>query len=393
MQGRNTPIVATALAVALLSTAGAATASPPVTVSTHRSGAVTAGDTAELTGGLAGPLRVGIGRRNTAYVSQNFAGKLTSVDRDKTATTLLDRPGTEIGGVSTYKGRVYFTESSGGPMSPEDPFVANVSVLGKGGPRVVADLAALETENNYDADNEYGFQDLADDCAAQIPAELAPVALPHGGEVYSHPFATTVSDSGRYVYVADAGANAVFTIDTRRDTVDATVIEPVETILTEELRASLERQGIDLPECVVGARFNSEPVPTDIERGPDGLLYFTSLPGVPEDPTLGSVRSVDPASGDVEVVTSGLTSPTGLAVDRRGNIFVAELFANRISVIAEGTEEAVPFREVTRPADVEIDGRYLYATTNAVPAETAPGAAPAEPQGTLERTRLDYGRR
>ncbi|WP_104168541.1 ScyD/ScyE family protein [Arthrobacter sp. SX1312] len=392
MQGKNTPIVAAALAVALLSTAGAATASPTVTISAHRGGTVTAGDTTELATGLVSPLRVGMGRDNTAYVSQNFAGRLTSVDRSRTVATVLDRPGIEIGSVSITKGDVYYTESAGGPGSP-DPVVAKVSVLEDGEPRVLADLAALETENNYDADNEYGFQDLPEECAAQLPQDLLPFLLPHGGDAYSHPYATAASHSGRHVYVADAGANVIWTVDTRRETVDATVLEPVATPVTQELLTSLKGQGIALPDCVLGLTFNSEPVPTDIESGPDGLLYLTSLPGVPEDPTLGSVRSFDPRSGDVELVVSGLTSPTGLAFDRRGNLFVAELFADRISVIAAGTEEAVPFREVTRPADVEVDGKYLYATTNAVAGNPGPEALPTQPQGTLERTRLNYGRR
>ncbi|WP_394249577.1 ScyD/ScyE family protein [Arthrobacter pityocampae] len=398
MQGRSTPIVAAALAAVLLSTAGAATASPAVTVSAHRGGAVTAGDTAEVATGLVSPLRVATGRGNTAYVSQNFVGKLTGIDRNGTATTLLDRPGIEIGGVSTNKGDVYFTESAGGPMSPDDPFVANLSVLEDGEPRILADFAALESENNYDGGNEYGFQDLPADCTEQLTQQLPPdvlsFVLPRGGEVYSHPYATAASHSGRYVYVADAGANVIWTVDTRRDTADATVLEPVATTFTPELLASVKaQQGVELPECVLGLTYNSEPVPTDIEFGPDGLLYLTSLPGVPEDPTLGSVRSFDPESGDVELVVSGLTSPTGLAFDRRGNLFVAELFANRISVIPAGTEEAVLFREAPQPADVEVDGKYLYATTRALPAEAEPGAAPAAPQGTLERTRLEYGKR
>ncbi|MHA7239516.1 ScyD/ScyE family protein [Arthrobacter sp. TMS1-12-1] len=389
MKGRSTPIAAAALAVALLTTAGTATAAP-LTISAHRSGTVTAGDTTELATGLLGPLRVGIGRGDAAYVSQNFAGQLTRVKHNGKITTLLDRPGIEIGGVSTRHGEVYYTESVG---DSTEGFEANLSVLEDGETHVLADFAALETANNYDGGNEYGFQDLTPECTKQLPEELGSFLLPRGGEVYSHPYATAVSDSGRYAYVADAGANVIWTVDTRRGTVDATVLEPVPTPATPELLAGLAEQGIVLPECVLGATFNSEPVPTDIEFGPDGLLYLTSLPGVPEDPTLGSVRSLDPESGDVELVASGLTSPTGLAFDRRGNLFVAELFANRISVIAAGSEEAVPFREVTLPADVEVDGRYLYATTNALPPEPG-GAEPApEPQGTLERTRLEYGRR
>lgn len=386
MKGTSTPLVAAALAVALTSTAGAALAAP-TSVPSQRSWAVTAGEQTELATGLLGPLRVAIGRGNTAYVSQNFGGQLTSVDRNGALATLVDRPGIEVGGVSTNHGEVYFTESAGGPGSP-DPFVANVSVLEKGTVRILADLAALETANNYDGASSYGFQDLTPECAGLIAPELAPLALPHGGETYSHPYATAVSNSGRYVYVADAGANAVFTVDTRRNTVSATVLEPVVTVITEQLFASLAEQGIVLPECVLGATFNSEPVPTDLELGTDGLLYLTSLPGVPEDPTLGSVRRLDPATGVVEVIASGLTSPTGLALDRRGNIFVAELFAGRISVIAAGTTEAVPLLEAVLPADVEIDGKYLYATTNALPS----GPEPAPPAGVLLRTRLDYSR-
>ncbi|MHA7209720.1 ScyD/ScyE family protein [Arthrobacter sp. MDT1-65] len=379
MKGSRTSIAAAALAVALTSSA-VATALPSVAGSGYGDREVTAGDSVDLATGLVSPLRVAVGRDDTAYVSQNFAGLLTSVDRDGKTATLVERPGIEIGGVSTRYGDVYYTESAGGPGST-DPFVANVSVLEDGETRVIADFAALETENNYDGDNEYGFQDLPEACAAELPADLREFLLPHGGEVYSHPFATAVSDRGRYVYVADAGANVIWTVDTRRGDIEATVLDPVPTLATEELLASLTAQGITLPECVLGYTFNSEPVPTDIEFGPDGLLYLTSLPGIPEDPTLGSVRSFDPDSGDVDVVVSGLTSPTGLAFDRHGNLFVAELFANRISIIPAGTDEAELFAEATQPADVEVDDEYLYSTRNALSEEAG---------GTLVRTGLDY---
>ncbi len=382
MKGTRTSIAAAALAVALTSFAGAATAGPPTSDDGHGDREVTAGDSTDLATGLVSPLRVAVGRERTAYATQNFAGKLTRVDADGGTSTLIDRPGIEIGGVSVRHGDIYYTESAGGPGST-DPFVANVSVLEDGETRVIADFAALETENNYDAGNEYGFQDLPEDCAGQLPADLREFLLPRGGEVYSHPFATAVSESGRYVYVADAGANVVWTVDTWDDDVDATVLDPVPTLATAELRDSLAAQGINLPECVLGYTFNSEPVPTDIEFGPDDLLYLTSLPGAPEDPTLGSVRSFDPHSGDIEIVVSGLTSPTGLAFDRYGNLFVAELFANRISIIPAGSDEAEPFTDATQPADVEVRGEHLYSTRNAL-ADNA--------SGTLVRTSLDYGR-
>lgn len=383
MKGTSTSIAAAALAVALISTAGAATAAP-TTAPAQRTGTVSAEESADLATGLVGPLRVAVGRGDTAYVSQNFGGQLTSVSRKGDLATLLDRPGIEIGGVSTNHSQVYFTESAGGQGRP-GPFVANLSVLERGTTRVLADLAALEELNNYDLHNSYGFQDLDPECRAQIPEELAALTTPRGGDTYSHPYSTAVSNSGRFVYVADAGANAIFTVDTRYNTVTAKVLAPVVTPMTPELYATLVAQNTPLPECVIGATYNAEPVPTDIELSRDGGLYFTSLPGIPEDPTLGSVQRLDPASGDVDVIASGLTSPTGLALDNRGNIFVAELFAGRISLIAAGTTTAVKFLDAAPPADVEIDGKYLYSTTNALPGESGPA-------GTLTRTRLDYRR-
>ena len=53
-------------------------------------------------------------------------------------------------------------------------------------------------------------------------------------------------------------------------------------------------------------------MPTDIEVGPDGKLYVTSLPGGPEDGTLGAngrVLQVKPASGKVKTLVGGLISP------------------------------------------------------------------------------------
>ena len=59
--------------------------------------------------------------------------------------------------------------------------------------------------------------------------------------------------------------------------------------------------------CTVGHKFYFEPVPTDVEVH-DGLLYVTTLPGGPEDPSLGArgkVYTVDPATGDVTKIGSG----------------------------------------------------------------------------------------
>jgi sugar lactone lactonase YvrE len=112
--------------------------------------------------------------------------------------------------------------------------------------------------------------------------------------------------------------------------------------------------------------YNFEPVPTDVELGPDGLLYVTLLPGGPEDPSLGArgaVYSVDPDTGEVALVAGGFLGATDLAIAPDGRIYVAELFGDQISTVS-GTG-AQPFVEVRQPAAVEWADGTLFATINA----------------------------
>jgi sugar lactone lactonase YvrE len=114
---------------------------------------------------------------------------------------------------------------------------------------------------------------------------------------------------------------------------------------------------------VVGAAYRAEPVPTDVEVGPDGSYYVSSLPGFPEAPGTGSVFRVT-RSGSVELVATGFSGAADLAVTDDGTIYVAELFGGQISQIVDG--DASVLVEVTEPAAVEVaaDGT-LYATTDA----------------------------
>jgi hypothetical protein len=286
-----------------------------------------------------------------------------------------------VGGVSTHGPHIYFTESVGGPGETR-PLVANVSVLRDGEASVLADLAAFETANNFDAKAEYGLQDTPKSCLDQLPPPIAPYAGPHGGEVYSHPYATALDPTGKTLYVADAGANSIFAVDTATGDVRfVSLIGPVPTVLTAEDAAEF-----GLPACTIGETYNSEPVPTDIEIGEDGYLYVSSLPGVPEGEMAGSVLKIDPKTGTGASVIVGLHTPTGLAFDEKGNLFIAELMANRISVVPAGTTKAVLFTEAVLPADVEVHNKCLFVTTNVLPAPDAP------PNGMLVRYGLEYDR-
>ncbi len=123
-----------------------------------------------------------------------------------------------------------------------------------------------------------------------------------------------------------------------------------------------------MPDCAVGLTYNFEPVPTDVELGPDGKLYVTVLPGGPESPSLGNrgkVYRVDPSSGATDVVVAGLLTATGLAVAGNGDIYVNELFAGRVNRLRGDALQVFKFRAL--PSDVEVVGEHVWATVNALP--------------------------
>jgi sugar lactone lactonase YvrE len=124
---------------------------------------------------------------------------------------------------------------------------------------------------------------------------------------------------------------------------------------------------LGVPECVIGHEYGFEPVPTDVEMGPDGMLYVTSLPGGPESEALGangSVFRVDPATGASERIVTGLVSATGLDLAPNGDMYVAQLFAGSIVRVPAGTDTPEPYKTVGLPADVEWREGRIFATTN-----------------------------
>jgi hypothetical protein len=242
----------------------------------------------------------------------------------------------------------------------------------------VADLGQYERDHDPNADQTYGFLGLPADCA--IPPEIIPPeALSYTGTGDSHPFATALWHGE--VFVADAGGNDILAVDRDGDVRTVAVLPPTPLEITAAVAA-----GNGLPECAVGTTYLLEPVPTDVEVGKDGWLYVTSLPGGPEGPglPLGAVYKVNPWSGAVELVTRGFSGATNLAIGTKGEIYVTELFGGKVSVIPRGSTTPQTFLEVESPAAVEVDGRSLYVTTEALPSETAP------PSGKILKVELDY---
>ncbi|MEJ5867099.1 ScyD/ScyE family protein [Pseudokineococcus sp. 5B2Z-1] len=310
-----------------------------------------------LADGLVGPLTLAVTPRGDVVVGQAFAGVVTRIDRHGRRTDLVSYPGEEVEGVSASGSGVVYTHSRGVPSPDAVGLLERVDRRGR--VHVLADLAAHERSVNPDGDVVYGLRDASAECLAQLPAEFPGR---YTGEVDPHPYATA-SWRGRTV-VADAGANALLSVD-RRGRVGVLAVLPAQpSPLPAEVAAAS-----GLPDCVVGQDYWFEPVPTDVETGPDGALYASLLPGGPEDPSFGargSVVRVDPRTGAMTTVLDGLLGATDVAVGDDGTLYAAELFGGRVVALAPGADEPTTVLEAEQPAAVEVSHGDLYVTTQAL---------------------------
>jgi len=353
------PLLASAAVVAVACTAAIASpayanGTPPTTT-----------DPVAITSGLVTPLSLEVDRQRVAYLSQNFAGLLTRVARDGTTSVLASAPGQEITAVSSRDDVVYYAQ-----IAMDHSSGALMSVPAAGGtPTQVADLFAYESTANPDAVQSYGFQGVSEECAAQFPPP-GPMSSPayYSGLVDIHPYASLALNNA--IFIADAGANAITRVNYDGTVSTVAVLPPQAPVTVTE--AQLEE--LSLPACAAAYPYVAEPVPTDIEIGPDGWLYVTTLPGGPEDPTLGargSVYKVNQKTGEVKLVAGGFTTATGLAVDPGGRIYVAELYGGpngtgQISVLEKGSTTPSVLTEVSGPSAIEVRSNRLFVSTDSL---------------------------
>ena len=79
----------------------------------------------------------------------------------------------------------------------------------------------------------------------------------------------------------------------------------------------------------------------------------------------GAVYRIDLNTGTTEFYVDGLISPTGIAFDGSGNLYVASLFGEGIYRVDAGTHDVSLFLPAMMASDVEVSGSTLYATTDA----------------------------
>ena len=151
--------------------------------------------------------------------------------------------------------------------------------------------------------------------------------MQYTGEVDSHPYAVASLGDGSWA-VADAGGNDILRVEPNGNVFTLAVLPNQPFKVTAEF--AKENQ---LPKCTVGVTYRDEAVPTDVEVGPNGSLYVSTLPGGVG--ALGSVYKLsDRAYNTAHLVATGIPSATNLAVDKAGNIYVASLFAGLVFEVA-----------------------------------------------------------
>jgi len=348
---RKTRILAGLAATALA--AGTVAAAPSVAAPAAKPAKPTV-----LAKGLLTPLSLAVDGPDV-YVAQSFGGSLELLSPGKKPQTIYrSKGGAEVGAVSAHRGTVTFAVSA----SNRDGVYVSTKLLriaGSGKAEPFADLLGYEKKHNPDSDVAYGIPAITPECAAQWPADAGPAT--YTGIVDSHPYATT--SKGRTTYVADAAMNAVLAVSPKGKVSTVAVLPPAPLAIDAETAEALE-----LPQCAVGQTYNFESVPTDVEVGPDGNLYVSTLPGGPETGARGAVYRVTPR-GKVTLVADGLQSPTGVAVAGNGDIYVSQIFSGQVARIKKGSSTAKTVRSFGMTGDIEVAGRDLLVTTDVIPPE------------------------
>ena len=150
----------------------------------------------EIASELQGPLQLDVHAPGRAYTGQTTSGTLTSIALDGTKKDLLTVKG-EVAGVAARPHGVAFTFTGG---TKKQPLAQLWWRSDDGKTRIVAGLRRFERLNNPDHRNRYGFLNLSNACAKQVPKQIG--GEPYRGMIDSHPYALANARHGWLV--ADA---------------------------------------------------------------------------------------------------------------------------------------------------------------------------------------------
>ncbi|GAA4717041.1 ScyD/ScyE family protein [Pedococcus ginsenosidimutans] len=297
------------------------------------------------------------------YVADGGTSTVSRVNGDGSLTMLAQGPMPgEVSGVAKTDNALAYTTL--------DYTTGEATLTVKRGSKtMVANLTAFETRRNPDQRVHYGFKDPS--CANGALGDLAA----YTGQVDSHAYAVT-RWNGAWV-VADAGGNDLVKVDDNGHVSLLSLLPPQPLLVSQEFA---DANGI--PDCA-GQRYKFEPVPTDVEVGMDGMLYVSTLPGGPEDPSAGargSVYKVNPWTGAATRVATGFAGATSVTQGSDGTLYVAELFGGKVTAVRNGHKSTAAM--LPGALAVEYGNGHLYAGT------LAPTDDQGNPTGTGSIVRI-----
>jgi outer membrane protein assembly factor BamB len=308
-----------------------------------------------VAGGLDGPRQVDDAADGLLVIAESDTGEVSSVDPDSGEVVPLVSGLVNPQGVGSRYGELWIAVGEAGPPEVGAPLPPEPPAVGQGGTGVLvtdADGAVLQVIDTL----EY---ELANNPDGQVQ-------LVDGGLVdsLSNPFAVLVQRNR--VLVADAGANAVLSVDRDSGEVSTFFVPPVVT--PEEVPACAETP--NNPGTV-----GCDPVPTGVVRGPDGHVYVSTLGS--EVPGAARVYELSSDGEEVVDVHGDLTDATGVAVDEDGTVYVSDLLEGLpagepgpdfdpatvgqvVRIDPDGTRTTA---QVTMPTGLLLEGGDLYAST------------------------------
>jgi hypothetical protein len=270
--------------------------------------------------------------------------------------------GGDLAGVGTAPGAIGYVATKS-----EDHSVTKFVVLRHGKKVLVRNLANFEKNRNPDHSVHFGVSNPSSCVRKALKKAQFPVS--YKGHVDSHPYSVAFLGNHNWA-VADAGGNDILKINDITKKVSVLAVLPSTPLKVTKKFAKAS----GLPDCTVGVTYATEGVPTDVEAGPNGMLYVSSLPGGPEIPEAGArgrVYRVSP-SGVVTKIGDGFAGATNLAVTPGGDVYVAEFGAGRISKLSHGGPK--PVFTMNAVVAVEWANGHLYASSApAITGQQAPG--------------------
>jgi hypothetical protein len=316
-----------------------------------------------LSSSFVAPLQFAVSPTSNVVVADSATSTVSEIGK---STPIGSGPsaksGGDVGGVAIDPK----TRAIAYTSSTADHKTTRLTILATGQEPVIADLSGFEKTQNPDKVNTYGTT-TRNSCT--VPAlKKAQTPVSYTGEIDSHPYAVASLGGGAWA-VADAGGNDILKVDASGDVSLISVLPPQPLKITAGI---VKDNGLN--PCLIGITYKFEPVPTDVEVGPQGRLFVTTLAGGPEGPANGdpgSVYRID-TNGAATRIATGFAGATNLAITSSGRIFVAELSSGFIAEVVNGQPRPVLF--LPGVVGLEYANGGLYASTApAVNGGSSPG--------------------